>query len=128
GALICKFRNSGQTCISANRIFVQDEIYDAFLSRLVEEVGKLKVGNGLEPETRVGPLIEQAAIAKVERHVAEALGRGGELMLGGEGLRGLFWTPTVIANVAADAAMSCDEPFGTAARLARVPPAGASLP
>ncbi len=119
GALICKFRNSGQTCISANRIFVQDEIYDAFLSRLVEEVGKLKVGNGLEPETRVGPLIEQAAIEKVERHVADALGRGGELLLGGEGLGGLFWTPTVIANVTADAAMSCEETFGPVAGIAR---------
>jgi succinate-semialdehyde dehydrogenase/glutarate-semialdehyde dehydrogenase len=119
GALICKFRNSGQTCISANRIFVQDEIYDAFLSRLVEEVGKLKVGNGLEPETRVGPLIEQAAIEKVERHVADALGRGGELLLGGEGLGGLFWTPTVIAKVTAQAAMSCEETFGPVAGIAR---------
>jgi succinate-semialdehyde dehydrogenase / glutarate-semialdehyde dehydrogenase len=119
GALICKFRNSGQTCISANRIFVQDEIYDAFVSRLVEEVGKLKVGNGLEPETRVGPLIEQTAIEKVERHVADALGRGGELLLGGEGLGGLFWTPTVIANVTADAAMSCEETFGPVAGIAR---------
>jgi succinate-semialdehyde dehydrogenase/glutarate-semialdehyde dehydrogenase len=119
GALICKFRNSGQTCISANRIFVQNGIYDAFLSRLVEEVGKLKVGNGLEPETRVGPLIERAAIEKVERHVADALGRGGELLLGGEGLGGLFWTPTVIANVTADAAMSCEETFGPVAGIAR---------
>ncbi len=119
GALICKFRNSGQTCISANRIFVQDEIYDTFLSRLVEEVGKLKVGNGLEPETRIGPLIERAAIEKVERHVADALGRGGELLLGGEGLGGLFWTPTVIANVTADAAMSCEETFGPVAGIAR---------
>ena len=119
GALICKFRNSGQTCISANRIFVQDGIYDAFVSRLVEEVGKLKVGNGLEPETRVGPLIEQTAIEKVERHVADALGRGGELLLGGEGLGGLFWTPTVIANVTADAAMSCEETFGPVAGIAR---------
>jgi len=119
GALICKFRNSGQTCISANRIFVQDEIYDTFLSRLVEEVGKLKVGNGLEPETRIGPLIERAAIEKVERHVADALGRGGELLLGGEGLGGLLWTPTEIANVTADAAMSCEETFGPVAGIAR---------
>jgi len=119
GVLICKFRNSGQTCISANRIYVQDEIYDTFLSRLVDEVGKLKVGNGLEPETRVGPLIERAAIEKVERHVADALGRGGELLLGGEGLGGLFWTPTVIVNVTADAAMSCEETFGPVAGIAR---------
>jgi len=119
GVLICKFRNSGQTCISANRIYVQDEIYDTFLSRLVDEVGKLKVGNGLEPETRVGPLIERAAIEKVERHVADALGRGGELLLGGEGLGGLFWMPTVIANVTADAAMSGEETFGPVAGIAR---------
>ncbi len=119
GALICKFRNSGQTCISANRIFVQDGMYDAFVSRLVEEVSKLKVGNGLEPETNVGPLIEQAAIEKVERHVADALERGGELLLGGEGLGGLFWQPTVITGVTADAAMSCEETFGPVAGVAR---------
>ena len=119
GALICKFRNSGQTCISANRIFVQDGMYDAFVSRLVEEASKLKVGNGLAPETNVGPLIEQAAIEKVERHVADALERGGELLLGGEGLGGLFWQPTVITGVTADAAMSCEETFGPVAGVAR---------
>ena len=99
GALICKYRNSGQTCISANRILVQDGIYDEFVSRLVDAASQLKVGNGLEPETKVGPLIEQSAIDKVERHVADALERGGELLLGGEGLGGLFWQPTVIAGV-----------------------------
>src|SRR5712691_215312 len=67
GTLICKFRNSGQTCISANRILVQDGIFDAFVSRLVDEAAKLKVGNGLEPETMVGPLIEQSAVDKVQR-------------------------------------------------------------
>ena len=119
GAMICKFRNSGQTCISANRIFVQDGIYDAFVSRLVEEVSKLKVGNGLEPETKVGPLIEQTAIEKVERHVGDAIERGGELLLGGEGLGGLFWQPTVIAGVTAAAAMSNEETFGPVAGIAR---------
>jgi len=119
GALICKYRNSGQTCISANRILVQEGIYDEFVSRLVDAVSKLKVGNGLEPETNVGPLIEQSAIDKVERHVGDALERGGELLLGGEGLGGLFWTPTVIANVTADAAMSCEETFGPVAGIAR---------
>jgi succinate-semialdehyde dehydrogenase/glutarate-semialdehyde dehydrogenase len=119
GALICKFRNSGQTCISANRILVQDGIYDAFVSRLVEEVSQLKVGNGLEPDTRVGPLIEQAAIDKVQRHVGDAIERGGELLLGGNGTGGLYWQPTVIANVAADAAMSCEETFGPVAGIAR---------
>jgi succinate-semialdehyde dehydrogenase/glutarate-semialdehyde dehydrogenase len=119
GAMICKFRNSGQTCISANRILVQDGIYDAFVSRLVDEVSKLKVGNGLEPNTNVGPLIEQAAIDKVQRHVGDALERGGELLLGGEGLGGLFWQPTVVTNVSADAAMSSEETFGPVAGIAR---------
>ena len=119
GALICKFRNSGQTCISANRILVQDGVYDEFVTRLVDAAAKLKVGNGLEPETKVGPLIEQQAIDKVERHVGDALERGGELLLGGEGLGGLFWQPTVIAGVTADAAMSCEETFGPVAGVAR---------
>jgi succinate-semialdehyde dehydrogenase/glutarate-semialdehyde dehydrogenase len=119
GALICKFRNSGQTCISANRILVQDGIYDAFVSRLVDEVSKLKVGNGLEPETKVGPLIEQSAVDKVQRHVGDAIERGGELLLGGEGIGGLFWQPTIVTNVSADAAMSCEETFGPVAGIAR---------
>ena len=119
GAMICKFRNSGQTCISANRIFAQDGIYDEFVSRLVDAASRLKVGNGLDPETNVGPLIEQAAVEKVERHVGDALERGGELLLGGSGLGGLFWQPTVIAGVGADAAMSCEETFGPVAGIAR---------
>jgi succinate-semialdehyde dehydrogenase/glutarate-semialdehyde dehydrogenase len=119
GTLMCKFRNSGQTCISANRILVQEGIYDEFVSRLVDAVSKLKVGNGLEPETNVGPLIEQSAVDKVQRHVGDALERGGELLLGGEGIGGLFWQPTVITGVTADAAMSCEETFGPVAGIAR---------
>jgi succinate-semialdehyde dehydrogenase / glutarate-semialdehyde dehydrogenase len=119
GALLCKFRNSGQTCISANRILVQEGIYDAFVSRLVDAAGALKVGNGLDPEVNVGPLIEQSAIDKVARHVADAVERGGELLLGGEGLGGLFWQPTVITRVGPDAAMSCEETFGPVAGVAR---------
>src|SRR5436190_5144107 len=119
GALICKFRNSGQTCISANRILVQDGVYDEFVTRLVDAASKLKVGNGLESETKVGPLIEQSAIDKVQRHVGDALERGGELLLGGETLGGLFWQPTVITGVAPDAAMSIEETFGPVAGIAR---------
>jgi succinate-semialdehyde dehydrogenase / glutarate-semialdehyde dehydrogenase len=119
GALICKFRNSGQTCISANRIFVQDEIYDAFVSRLVDAASKLKVGSGLDPDTNVGPLIEQAALDKVQRHVGDAIERGGEVLLGGEGLGGLFFQPTVITGVTAGAAMACEETFGPVAGIAR---------
>src|SRR6266516_4957793 len=84
GAVLCKYRNSGQTCISANRILVQDSVYDEFVSRLVDEAAALKVGNGLDPEVKIGPLIEQSAVDKVDRHVADALERGGELLLGGE--------------------------------------------
>jgi succinate-semialdehyde dehydrogenase/glutarate-semialdehyde dehydrogenase len=119
GALICKYRNSGQTCVCANRIFVQEGIYDAFLERLVDASSKLRVGNGLEPETNLGPLIEQQAIEKVQRHVADALDRGGELLLGGESLGGLFWPPTVISGVVPEAAMSCEETFGPVAGVAR---------
>jgi succinate-semialdehyde dehydrogenase/glutarate-semialdehyde dehydrogenase len=124
GALICKYRNSGQTCISANRILVQDAIYDEFVSRLVDAASKLKVGSGLDPDTKVGPLIERSAVEKVERHIADALDRGGELLLGGEGLvveglGDLFWQPTVIAGVVPEAAMSCEETFGPVAGIAR---------
>jgi len=119
GALLCKYRNSGQTCISANRIFVQEGIYDEFVSRLVDEAAALKVGNGLDPEVKIGPLIEQSAVDKVDRHVADALERGGKLLLGGESLGGLFWQPTVITGVTAEAAMSCEETFGPVAGIAR---------
>ena len=118
GALLCKFRNSGQTCISANRIFVQAPVYDDFVARLTDAATGLKVGSGLEPDTKVGPLIERQAIEKVERHVADALERGGELLTGGEALGGLFYRPTVIAGVTADAAMSCEETFGPVAGIA----------
>jgi succinate-semialdehyde dehydrogenase/glutarate-semialdehyde dehydrogenase len=119
GALTCKFRNSGQTCISANRIYVQAPVYDEFVTSLTEAASALKVGSGLEADTRIGPLIEQQAIDKVERHVADALDRGGELLTGGEHLGGLFYAPTVISGVTADAAMACEETFGPVAGLAR---------
>jgi succinate-semialdehyde dehydrogenase/glutarate-semialdehyde dehydrogenase len=119
GAMLCKFRNSGQTCISANRIYVQAPVYDEFVARLVDAVRGLRVGSGLEPDSKVGPLIERQAIDKVERHVADALDRGGELVVGGESLGGLFYAPTVITGVTADAAMACEETFGPVAGIAR---------
>jgi succinate-semialdehyde dehydrogenase / glutarate-semialdehyde dehydrogenase len=119
GALLCKFRNSGQTCISANRILVQAPVYDEFVQRLTAQAAALTVGSGLEPETRIGPLIEQQAIDKVERHVADALERGGELLTGGESLGGLFFSPTVIVDVPSDAAMAVEETFGPVAGIAR---------
>jgi succinate-semialdehyde dehydrogenase/glutarate-semialdehyde dehydrogenase len=119
GALMCKYRNSGQTCISANRILVQAPVYDEFVQRLTEGAAALPVGSGLDPDTRIGPLIEQQAVDKVERHVADALERGGELLTGGEHLGGLFYSPTVIAGVPAEAAMSSEETFGPVAGVAR---------
>jgi succinate-semialdehyde dehydrogenase / glutarate-semialdehyde dehydrogenase len=119
GALLCKFRNSGQTCISANRILVHAPVYDEFVQRLTAQVSALTVGSGLEPDTRVGPLIEQAAIDKVTRHVADAVDRGGELLTGGEQLGGLFYSPTVIAGVPPEAAMATEETFGPVAGIAR---------
>jgi succinate-semialdehyde dehydrogenase/glutarate-semialdehyde dehydrogenase len=119
GALLCKFRNSGQTCISANRIYVQSPVYDEFVARITDAVRGLKVGSGLEPDSKVGPLIERQAVDKVERHVADALARGGELLAGGEALGGLFYAPTVITGVTADAAMASEETFGPVAGIAR---------
>jgi succinate-semialdehyde dehydrogenase/glutarate-semialdehyde dehydrogenase len=119
GALLCKYRNSGQTCISANRILVQNEIYDRFVSRFTDAVGDLKVGAGFEPDVNVGPLIDGPALDKVERHVANALEGGAELLLGGEGLGGQFYSPSVLTGVEADMAMCCEETFGPVAGIAR---------
>jgi succinate-semialdehyde dehydrogenase / glutarate-semialdehyde dehydrogenase len=119
GALMCKYRNSGQTCISANRILVQAPVYDEFVGRLTDAAAVLPVGSGFDPDTRIGPLIDQTAIDKVERHVADALDRGAELLTGGEHLGGLFYGPTVLAGVPPEAAMSSEETFGPVAGIAR---------
>jgi succinate-semialdehyde dehydrogenase/glutarate-semialdehyde dehydrogenase len=121
GALLCKYRNSGQTCISANRILVQDSIHDEFLSRLTRAVTALKVGAGTEPDVNVGPLIDEQALAKVERHVADALDGGARLVAGGERHeRGhTFFQPSVLSGVTTSMAMSCEETFGPVAGVAR---------
>jgi succinate-semialdehyde dehydrogenase/glutarate-semialdehyde dehydrogenase len=121
GTILCKYRNSGQTCISANRILVQDDIYDAYLERLVEAVTKLKVGAGTEPGVNVGPLIDDAGFAKVQRHVENALEGGAELLAGGQPheLGRTFFEPTVLVNVEPDMAMSSEETFGPVAGIAR---------
>ncbi len=121
GAVLCKYRNSGQTCISANRILVQDGIYGAFLERLVEAVARLQVGAGTEPDVNVGPLIDPAALEKVERHVRDAVDGGAELHLGGarHELGQTFFQPTVLTGVTAGMAMSCEETFGPVAGLHR---------
>jgi succinate-semialdehyde dehydrogenase/glutarate-semialdehyde dehydrogenase len=121
GTVLCKFRNSGQTCISANRIIVQDGIYDAYLERLVSAVSELKVGAGTEPGVNVGPLIDDTGFAKVRRHVDDARERGAELLVGGRPheLGHTFFEPTVLVNVRPEMAMSYEETFGPVAGLAR---------
>jgi succinate-semialdehyde dehydrogenase / glutarate-semialdehyde dehydrogenase len=119
GAVLCKFRNSGQTCISANRILVQDAVHDEFVARFGDAVARLVVGSGFDPGVQVGPLIDPPAVAKVERHVADARERGAEVVLGGEGLGGQFWQPTVLTGVTATMAMSSEETFGPVAGIDR---------
>jgi succinate-semialdehyde dehydrogenase / glutarate-semialdehyde dehydrogenase len=119
GAITAKYRNSGQTCISANRILVQEGIYDDFLARFTDAVRGLKVADGFEPDVNVGPLIDEPALEKVERHVADAVERGADLVLGGQRIEGQFFQPSVLTGVTADAAMSCEETFGPVAGIAR---------
>ncbi len=119
GAITCKFRNSGQTCISANRMLVQDGIYDDFVPRFTEAVRALKVADGFTEGVNVGPLIDEPAVEKVERHVADALERGAEVVVGGERIEGQFFQPSVLLGVTAEAAMSCEETFGPVAGIAR---------
>jgi succinate-semialdehyde dehydrogenase/glutarate-semialdehyde dehydrogenase len=121
GTLLNKYRNSGQTCITANRILVQEGVYDEFLERVVAGVSQLKVGLGVEPDVKVGPLIDAAALDKVERHVANALESGAELHLGGERheLGQTFFQPTVLTGLTPAMAMSCEETFGPVAGIAR---------
>jgi succinate-semialdehyde dehydrogenase / glutarate-semialdehyde dehydrogenase len=121
GALTCKFRNSGQTCISANRILVQDAVYDEFVARFTDGAGRLTVADGFAPDVNVGPLIDVAGMEKVQRHVADALARGAELLLGGERheLGPQFFTPTVLTGIADDMAMSVEETFGPVAGISR---------
>ena len=121
GALLCKYRNSGQTCISANRMLVQEGIYDAFVERFTGAVAGLRVGSGLEEGVNVGPLIDAPGLEKVERHVADARERGAEVLLGGSRheLGQTFYQPSVLTGVTADMAMSSEETFGPVAALAR---------
>ncbi len=122
GALVSKYRNSGQTCVCANRFLVQDGVYDAFADRLTRAVGEqLKVGNGLESGVMQGPLIDAAALAKVERHVADALAQGARVLTGGRrhALGGTFYEPTVLADVAPGMLVAREETFGPVAPLFR---------
>jgi succinate-semialdehyde dehydrogenase / glutarate-semialdehyde dehydrogenase len=121
GAMASKYRNSGQTCVCANRLYVQDGVYDAFAEKFVAAVGKLKVGNGVEAGVTQGPLIDDKAVQKVEEHVADALAKGGRLLTGGKrhALGHSFFEPTVIADVTPAMRVSGEETFGPLAPLFR---------
>jgi succinate-semialdehyde dehydrogenase/glutarate-semialdehyde dehydrogenase len=121
GAMASKYRNAGQTCVCANRILVQDGVYDVFAEKLASEVLKLKVGQGTEVGVTQGPLINPAAIDKVEEHVADALSQGAKLVAGGQrhALGGNFYEPTILANVTTKMLITHEETFGPVAPLFR---------
>jgi succinate-semialdehyde dehydrogenase/glutarate-semialdehyde dehydrogenase len=121
GAIASKFRNAGQTCVCANRIFVQRGVYERFAARFVARVSELRVGNGFDPEITIGPLIDEQARTKVERHVSDALAGGARVLVGGGpaklGLPGAFWQPTVLADATAGMLVAREETFGPVAPL-----------
>jgi succinate-semialdehyde dehydrogenase / glutarate-semialdehyde dehydrogenase len=121
GAIISKYRNAGQTCVCANRLYVQDGVYDAFAEKLAGAVAKLKVGNGFEPGVQQGPLIDEAAVKKVEEHIQDALSKGGRVILGGKRhvLGQTFFEPTVLADATPEMKVAKEETFGPLAPLFR---------
>jgi succinate-semialdehyde dehydrogenase/glutarate-semialdehyde dehydrogenase len=121
GALASKYRNAGQTCVCANRLYVHDSVYDAFAEKLAARVAQFKVGPGTEPGVLIGPLIEPAALEKVEAHIADAVAQGAQVRLGGQrhALGGLFFEPTVLTGVTAAMRVAREETFGPVAPLFR---------
>ena len=119
GAIASKYRNAGQTCVCANRIYAQDGVYDQFVKKLAARVSRMKVGNGFDEGVTIGPLIEDAAVKKVARHVADAVRKGGKVLTGGEKLKGQFYAPTVIANANPKMLVAGEETFGPLAPVFR---------
>ena len=119
GALISKYRNAGQTCVCANRLYVQDGVYDAFVDKLAAKVRGIRVGNGFEAGVTQGPMIDANAIAKIESHVADALAKGARLLVGGHKVDGRFFEPTVLADTTADMLCAREETFGPVAPVFR---------
>ena len=119
GAIASKYRNAGQTCVCANRLYAQDGIYDKFVKKLAAEVAEMKVGNGFDDGVVIGPLIEDAAVNKVARHVADAVNKGGKVLTGGEKMKGQFFEPTVISGATADMLVATEETFGPLAPVFR---------
>jgi succinate-semialdehyde dehydrogenase/glutarate-semialdehyde dehydrogenase len=112
GAFASKYRNAGQTCVCSNRLYVQEGVYEQFVEKFAAKVKTAKVGNGFEDGVNQGPLIEEAALQKVERHVADAQAKGGRVLVGGKRLDGQFFEPTVVADATADMLCAREETFG----------------
>ncbi|KAJ7788732.1 aldehyde dehydrogenase domain-containing protein, partial [Mycena olivaceomarginata] len=116
--IICKFRGMGQTCVCANRIYVQSSVYAEFASRLAEEVASFKVGNGLDESTTHGPLIHARALEKVQAHVDDAVKLGAQVLVGGTSIPGTaFFNPTVLSDIPTSARINSEETFGPLAAL-----------
>ncbi len=112
GAMVSKYRNAGQTCVCANRFYVQEGVYDTFIARLAEKARGIKVGNGFEPGINQGPMIDGNAVAKVEAHIADALDKGARVVVGGARIDDRFFTPTVLADVSSEMLCTKEETFG----------------
>jgi succinate-semialdehyde dehydrogenase / glutarate-semialdehyde dehydrogenase len=119
GAMTSKFRNTGQTCVCVNRLYVQDAVYDVFVQKLIAAVRDLKSGNGLDEGVTIGPLINEEGLEKVKEHVQDALSKGARVLEGGQPLEGLFYQPTVLANMQPDMLVAREETFGPVAAVFR---------
>jgi succinate-semialdehyde dehydrogenase / glutarate-semialdehyde dehydrogenase len=119
GAMVSKYRNAGQTCVCANRLYVQSGVYDAFIEKLAAKAGDIKVGNGFEAGVNQGPLIDEQALSKVESHVADALAKGARVVVGGTRIGERFYTPTVLADVTGEMKCAREETFGPVAPVFR---------
>jgi succinate-semialdehyde dehydrogenase / glutarate-semialdehyde dehydrogenase len=119
GAMISKYRNAGQTCVCANRLYVQAGVYDAFVAKLAAKVKTIKVGNGFEAGVNQGPMIDEQALAKIDRHVADATAKGATVLTGGKRLNERFYEPTVLANATGDMLCAREETFGPVAPVFR---------
>jgi succinate-semialdehyde dehydrogenase/glutarate-semialdehyde dehydrogenase len=117
--MISKYRNNGQTCVCANRLYVQAGVYDAFAGKLAEKVAAMKVGDGFEAGVTTGPLINAAALEKVEEHIADATSKGARVAAGGHRLGGNFFEPTILTGVTREMQVASDETFGPVAPLFR---------
>ncbi|GAB3995818.1 NADP-dependent succinate-semialdehyde dehydrogenase [Spirosoma daeguense] len=119
GVMASKFRNSGQTCVCVNRLYVHDAIYDTFIDKLAKAVAALRVGNGLDEDAQIGPLINEKGLDKVKRHLDDAISKGAKTIVGGQPLDGLFFQPTVLVDATSDMIIAQDEVFGPVAPVFR---------